>query len=214
MGDEAEVGDEIDRRDGQETGEQAVEHAPTKEDQSEVHDHAEDEGDDLVLGQRGEQGADREVGTGHQGAAEVAGHDNAPVRVAEPADGEGERECQQQGETEKSPRGEKLAQHSVEGGQGQGEEQLDGAAPALLGPEAHAYGGDEEKVEPGVENEKALERGLVGLEEAADEEGEADRGDEEDDEEHVGHRGAEVAEELTFEDGGDLGHGGERGEGS
>jgi hypothetical protein len=58
-----------------------------------------------------------------------------------------------------------------------------------------------------LKNEETLERRLIGLEEAADEEGHADRGGEENYEENVGHGGAEVAEKLALKHWSDLGHG-------
>ena len=64
-----------------------------------------------------------------------------------------------------------------------------------------------------MENEEAFQRGLVGAEELADEEGESDRRHEKNDEKDVGDGRAEVAEKLAFEDGGYLGHGGGEGVG-
>jgi hypothetical protein len=62
-----------------------------------------------------------------------------------------------------------------------------------------------------VEIEVALECREAGLEEAAGEEREADRRQEEDDQEDVGDGRAEIAEEFALKERGDLAHGWEKG---
>src|SRR5690606_28643369 len=79
-------------------------------------------------------------------------------------------------------------------------QQLDGPGLALLGPQPHGDGGDEQQVEPRVVGEEGVEVRLSALEEAADVEGEGAGGGNEDGEEHGGQRGREIGGELTLGD--------------
>src|SRR3546814_18239740 len=74
--------------------------------------HADHEGYDLVLGDGTESGADREIATGHQEAADIATEDDAVVGMAEPVDGQPHRAGQRQRDAAHDPRRQELPAHS------------------------------------------------------------------------------------------------------
>jgi len=86
-----------------------------------------------------------------------------------------------------------------------GQQQFHRAEAAFFRPQAHADGGNEEQVQPRVPGEEGHQRGFTALEEIADGEGEETGEQQEDHQEHVGDRRGEVARQLAFHDGADIG---------
>ena len=206
MGQEAERADRV-HHDGRGERVDELEHQrKAAQHEAQAHHAAHHEGDDLVAGQRRDARADGEERAGHQQAAEIAGEDDAVVGIAEVVDGDPEREGERQRDCGEYPGGEELPHHRLRHGHGQGEQELDGARPALLRPQPHRERGDQEQVEPGVELEEGLEVGLPTPEEVADVEGEDSAQEHEDGEEDVGDGSAEVAGELPPADGPDVSH--------
>src|SRR5271166_2648222 len=126
--------------------------------------------------------------------------------MSQDVDSDDEREGQQQGDGTERPCGQEFAEHCLGLGDRQRQQQLDRAEPALLGPEPHGDGGDEQQEDPGDEGEERIEVGLAAIEEAAEVEGQRALQDEEDDDEHRGDRSGEIAAEFALRDDEDVAH--------
>src|SRR5215472_753806 len=160
---------------------------------------SDDKGNDLVLRHRRDTGPDRQHGARHQPAAEIARQDHAVIRMAEKIDRDPEREGQSERNTGKTPGSEEFSDDGFGHADRQRQKQLDRAAPALLRPQPHRQGRDQDDIEPGMEVEEGLEIGLPALEEIADKERQSSRHHEKDDDEHIGQRGREVPSQLAAE---------------
>src|SRR5271166_2262538 len=126
--------------------------------------------------------------------------------MSQDVDGDDEREGQYQGDGAERPCGEEFAQHCLGLGDRQRQQQLDRAEPALLGPEPHGDGGDEQQEDPRDEGEERVQVGLAAIEEAAEVEGQCALQDEEYDDEHGGDRGGEIAAKFASGDDEDVAH--------
>ena len=155
----------------------------------------------MAAGEGRGDGGDAEAGAGAEQRARIAGDNHAPVRVAEPADGEGDGDGHQERAGQEEPRGEEFAEGGLPDRDWPRQEELDGALAAFFGPETGAGGGSEERPEPRMVEEETIQAGDAGFVEPADEERQGHRERVEHREEDVGQRRAEVAGELAADHG-------------
>src|SRR6266480_3647831 len=139
-------------------------------------------------------------------AAEIACDDLAVVRVAEDVRGNDRGEGERQGDRQERPRSEELGDDRLPGRDRHGQQQLERAGAALLGPHPHADRGHENQVQPRVPAEERGQAGFSPFKEIAGGESEKAGEQQEDHQEHVGHRRGEIAGELAPGDGEDRLH--------
>src|SRR5689334_15134314 len=92
VGEERERADRRDQRFGRPVLEEAEDDRRAAHREEKADRGGDDEGDDLVLGQRRKAGADGEEAAGHQERADIAREDDAVIGIAEPGDRQPERE--------------------------------------------------------------------------------------------------------------------------
>src|SRR5579864_8963466 len=156
-------------------------------------------GDDLILRERRERRANREITPRHQEAADIARQDHAIVGMTQHVHRDPERESEDEGDPGENPCGEELAQNRGTHRDRQGQEQLDGAALSLLRPKPHRQRRYQHEVKPGMEAEEADEIILAAIEEISEEESEGPGKNQEDHDEHVSERRGEITGELATE---------------
>src|SRR5690606_28348473 len=109
-----------------------------------------------------------------------------------------------------SPGGEELADDGLAGRDRQRHQKLDRSCLALLRPEPHRDGRDEQQIKPRVILEEGDEVRLSAIEEISDEEGESAGERHEYHGQYVGKARAEVGGKLALGDDPDVTHGGAR----
>jgi hypothetical protein len=114
------------------------------EHQRRAAERAEDEGDGGVAGEHRADHADRDEHRAHQPVAEVGREHQAGVGVAEVGEHQHVRQAEQQADGVDPERAEELAEHDLAVADRQRQQQLIGAGAALVGPQAHRDGRDEE----------------------------------------------------------------------
>ena len=163
-----------------------------------------DEGHDLVVGPRGDEQADGDVGGRHQYGRDVSSDDGAPVEVAQNADGHGQGQGQHEGEHEQGHHRKELADDYVRSLHRQREKQLEGPAALLLTPLAHRQRGHQEDHQNGHPPEQRTHLCDVPDEEGLHPEEDEEACRQEDPDEDEGQGRAEVCPELLAGDSPDL----------
>jgi len=198
--------DRVDQRRARPAREQVGDRVEAGEDQEQAGDHRQDKGDHLVARHRRGHAGDGEIGAGEEQAAEIACDDLAVVRIAEDVRGDDRREGERQGDRQERPRSEELGEDRLPGRDRHGQQELERAGAALLGPQPHADRRHEDQVQPRVPAEEGREARFSPFKEIAGGEGEKAGEQQEDHQEHIGHRRGEIADKLALGDGEDRLH--------
>ena len=140
-------------------------------------ERAEDERDGRVGGEHRADHADRDEQGAHQPVAEVGGEHQAGVGVAEVGEHDDVDQAEEEADGVDPEGAEELADHDLAVAHRQGEQQLIRARAALVGPQAHGDGRDEEHQDGGHPAVEGGEVGEVAAEEAVREERRRRRGD-------------------------------------
>ena len=172
------------------------------EDQRDVEDGPQDVGHGEVAGQEGGDHADGQHGQPHQPVAEIGSQEESPVGIAQHLqDGVVADQREQQRDGVDGHGGQVLAQHDVEVAGRDGQQQLVGALVALLGPDAHGDGRDEDQHHEGEDFVELVEVGQVGVEEIVEPERRERANQHEQADEHVARGVDEIADEVPLENG-------------
>src|SRR6185312_5239867 len=163
-------------------------------------DEGKDERDHLAARERRHARADGQIAAGEHQAADLGSDDGAVVGAAQIVDRDPQRKGEGQRQRREQPRGEELAEHRVPQRYRLGHQQLDAPGFALLGPQPHGDGRNQEQVQPRVVAEERREVRLPALEEASEEERQQVGEDQEYQDEDVRQRGREIARELAPHD--------------
>ena len=170
---------------------------PDEEEQDPEEQRA-DEGDDLVLGQRGDEAGQREVGRAEQQRRDVATDDRPEVRRTEERDIDDVARRHGEEQDQHDQARQELAEHEVDVAQRPGQQHLDGPELALLRPEPHGERRHEHDEPDRQEAEEGPQRGLAhGVEVRQRVPG---REQEEREQNDIGHDGVEVGLQLARQD--------------
>ena len=169
--------------------------------QEAAEEDRQDEGQNLVVGQRAAKHADADETRTQQEQADVGAPDAAAVEVAfgqtELVDREIIDERGYQGQNNQCHASKELRPDDLPVRQRLGEQHLDGARAVFLGEAAHRHGGHEEKEDPRRDNEEAVEVGVLVVQhvEVALEHPKKQAGDEQ--KHHNHHNADQRAEEVA-----------------
>ena len=161
---------------------------------------AQDEGHGDVVGQEGPDHSQGQQRHSHEPVAQVGGGHQAGVRVAQPSQHQHVGQGKEEGHGVDAGGSQVLPQHDAEVGGRQGQQQLVGAVALLLGPDAHADGGNQKDQQVGEDAVELVQIGQVVGEEPVLPEGRQGAQKDEEGDEDVTGGAAEVAGQLPLAD--------------